>query len=653
MVSKEPATSTLDFEKFFQSKKRKAGFATPFKTSTVSITPKGSFAESFRKIADSVPKSGDETLNDQIKEVNDNLRAVAQSLNKIYSSLIEEQKKKQKLVNAKKRKDKIEESKERSSKAEKLLEGGGALSKALKAPFKTVNKALGNPFEKIKNALLLLGIGWLTDKFVKAFQADRDGDKDLFEQLKSEITKGLAVLGGIFALGSLGVGALISGIAKVGGFLAKWLIGKPLQFLIWKPLKFIGRKILERLGVIKKPPTTTTPKTRPVSNRQQNSQQRRKFGSGARNNVTPKSTPTGNTSARLKGPSPFEVAQQQKAVTQSISQAPVKQQNAFQRAVDFLRGGKNKAFRAVKDIVKSPGFGRVLGGALKVAFIYSKVKERLDKGYSPVKSVLPLIPEILITLKGAAIGGGLSGALGLVSGPGAVLTSILGAVAGGYVGGFIGSQFTNLLDPAYDAVNADSAFGWANDPITKALQSVGMIPKTEEDESVEAQTPALPAAKPTPPAAPVMMSETEFYNASTTSDVTDTYDPSLLDAETYEQYTEKFKAKNPSAAQEEPTATVTASEVASTVEPKESESSVQASEMASQATTTRARQLQSAALEGEGQKVSVDISTVNIPPPAPAAPTPGGGGSGIPALKSFDGTNPYRLLSRSIYNVLS
>ena len=40
-------------------------------------------------------------------------------------------------------------------------------------------------------------------------------------------------------------------------------------------------------------------------------------------------------------------------------------------------------------------------------------------------------------------------------------------------------------------------------------------------------------------------------------------------------------------------------------------------------------------------------------PPAPAAPTPGGGGSGIPALKSFDATNPYRLLSRSIYNVLS
>ena len=154
------------------------------------------------------------------------------------------------------------------------------------------------------------------------------------------------------------------------------------------------------------------------------------------------------------------------------------------------------------------------------------------------------------------------------------------------------------------------------------------------------------ADAPTAPAAPdpsVMMSETDFYNARVESNINERRNDSLLGASTYEEYREKFRAA-------EPTQTITASERTSGVEPRET--SVQPSEVSSQATTTRARQLQSAAL-GEGQKVSVDISTVNIPPPAPAAPTPGGGGSGIPALKSFDATNPYRLLSRSIYNVLS
>ena len=122
----------------------------------------------------------------------------------------------------------------------------------------------------------------------------------------------------------------------------------------------------------------------------------------------------------------------------------------------------------------------LLGGALKIAFIASTIKNRLDQGFSPMKAILPVIPEILFTLKGAAIGGGLLEQLGLTTGPGALLIGLAGAAGGGFLGGLIGEQFTRMLDPAYDTMNLDKVFGFANDPISKALQNAGLISKTEK-----------------------------------------------------------------------------------------------------------------------------------------------------------------------------
>ena len=82
--------------------------------------------------------------------------------------------------------------------------------------------------------------------------------------------------------------------------------------------------------------------------------------------------------------------------------------------------------------------------------------------------------------EGAAIGGGLAGALGLTTGPGALLIGLAGAAGGGFLGGLIGEQFTRMLDPAYDTMNLDKVFGFANDPISKALQNAGLISKTEK-----------------------------------------------------------------------------------------------------------------------------------------------------------------------------
>jgi len=236
MVSKSPARPSFNFGSFFQEKKRSAGFASPINSTTIPVKPKGSFADSFRKITQSVPTANNEIVNDQLKEVNNNLRDVSANITKIYTVLIKDQKNKSKQYKKQQKDARILQEKKKSSASEKLLEGGGLLKKALKAPFQAVNNALGNPFEKIKNALFLLGIGWLTDKFVKYFKAEREGDFDKLEELKGEITAGLAVMGSSLALASGGLGAIIFGLGVFGKKLAKWLIWKPFKWLVLKPL---------------------------------------------------------------------------------------------------------------------------------------------------------------------------------------------------------------------------------------------------------------------------------------------------------------------------------------------------------------------------------------------------------------------------------
>ena len=99
---------------------------------------------------------------------------------------------------------------------------------------------------------------------------------------------------------------------------------------------------------------------------------------------------------------------------------------------------------------------------------------------SPTQAVVPVIPEMLLTLKGAALGGGLAAFLGLTTGPGAFLVGAAGALAGGIAGQKLGEFVTGGLDSLYGPLGMDNLFGFANDPITKSLQDLGLMPKPKE-----------------------------------------------------------------------------------------------------------------------------------------------------------------------------
>ena len=74
---------------------------------------------------------------------------------------------------------------------------------------------------------------------------------------------------------------------------------------------------------------------------------------------------------------------------------------------------------------------------------------------------------------------GVSGLLGLTTGPGAFFAALAGAVGGGAAGQWLGSKFTPFFDSSYDSLNLDNFFKGANDPIMKFLQDAGLMKKPE------------------------------------------------------------------------------------------------------------------------------------------------------------------------------
>ena len=367
---------------------------------------------------------------------------------------------------------KKQEEKKLRSGEEKQLEK--KLSKSILSPVEKEGKRAGGILGKLKDFFMLLLGGWLTNRGFAALKAYAEGDTAQLNSIALEVGKTLAIVGGIFLALNVGILGIVDTIGKIA------------LAITLAPFRFAFNRIRDFF----KGRQQSTPKPNA-------------------SNVKPP-TSTGNRAPGSNRPSlggrPGTSGYYDSAVRSSLSSA--KRVGPFKEIRQLLSSGKSKVFNGVKAILRSPGFNTFLGGALKIAFIASTIKNRLDQGFSPMKAILPVIPEILFTLKGAAIGGGLAGALGLTTGPGALLIGLAGAAGGGFLGGLIGEQFTRMLDPAYDTMNLDKVFGFANDPISKALQNAGLIPKTEKtpprkNPTVSRNMPATPPSASPPNVAQV------------------------------------------------------------------------------------------------------------------------------------------------------
>ena len=448
-------------------------------------------------------------LGKQLTSINRNIVAISTNLNTLTAAIQGETVKEQARANQERRTRLVDAERSAFGRSESIVEG--KITSALMKPVRKIQGAVQNKLFDLKKALLFLFGGWLTTKLLKIFRADAEGNTNELEKLKQELITGLAVAGGIFAILSGGVLGLIGTIGSLAATIGGWVLRGGFNLIF-------GRLLPKTPPVTPKPPKTPpttpppggkgkTPTTPPPGGKGKTPTPPPTGGQG-RPPVPPPST--GGQGTQPRPPKPPSGNQQVPPRTgnprltnpQPPSAPPKLTKNtAIQRLFELLRGGKNKLGNGIKAVLSSPGFSRLLGSALKIAYIGSAIKGRLDQGMTPSKAVGPMIPEMMLTLGGAKIGGGLAGLLGLTTGPGALLAAIAGAIGGGALGQYLGSTFvTPFLDSNYDSLNLDNFFKGVNDPITKALQDAGIMQKPESDASgsspapVQSQTPVIPGA---------------------------------------------------------------------------------------------------------------------------------------------------------------
>jgi len=388
-------------------------------------------------------------LSRQLQAINNNILAVANNITALTSALQADTRQEEANIQQTRVQRIKSAEKESFGRAENILES--RIVRAITKPVKKITGAVQGGLNKLKNALMLLFVGWLGDKIFKMFQADAEGNEKEFENLRNQVVIALAAAGGAFLAlngGLLGIMKTIGGIAaSVAGFLLK----KPFQWL--KNLFFPARR----------PPVTGGGKggrVPPVTG-----------GGGTGGGRVPPVTGGGRTGGGTTSPPQTRgglggIYDRFKGGLGRMVPGPIK--NNAPKLKNLFARPKNAVVGLGKGLL--PFLGKVLGAA---TFVLG-ARDRINRGQSPTQAVLGYLPEFLLTYGGAKIGLG-AGALaggGILS----VLLAIAGAGLGGMVGGMLGQPITNLIDSNWNP-EWDKALGFINDPISKFLGDKGLIEK--------------------------------------------------------------------------------------------------------------------------------------------------------------------------------
>ena len=414
-------------------------------------------------------------LGKQLTSINRNVESIGRNLDTLTRAISGETRAELAQADATRRERLRDAERTAFGRSENIIES--RLTSAITKPINKIKGAVSSKLFDLKKALLFLFGGWLTTKFLRMLEADAEGNTNKFEELKGEITTALAAAGAAFLVLNAGLGGLIATIGGLALRVAGFVLTKPFTALF---------------NALKPKPTKPIPPPAGGSNRvppAAGSGSRSGSGGGTRTNpvrprpgVAPGSQP--GSGGTILGPGGRPVPGQMQGTTPGRAPTipspksgppkitPSAARNFFSKPRSVLRG--------IKSLLGNARFLGALGPLLKGLYVVDKLKNRLDQGMSPTKAVVPVIPEILLTLKGAALGGGLAGAVGLTTGPGALLVGAAGAIGGGMLGSFLGGFLTDALTAGYSAFGIDNMLGFANDPITNFLQGLGLMKKPEE-----------------------------------------------------------------------------------------------------------------------------------------------------------------------------
>lgn len=124
---------------------------------------------------------------------------------------------------------------------------------SLSKPVQAVAQRFTSIFDRVKQALLYLFLGWLTNQGIETLKAFSKGNISKLIEIRNSTLKNLAAIGGILLAVKYGINGLIKGVVGLTAKIAKFVVGG----LIIKPFKAIttglGNAVQGIFG-LKKPP---------------------------------------------------------------------------------------------------------------------------------------------------------------------------------------------------------------------------------------------------------------------------------------------------------------------------------------------------------------------------------------------------------------
>ena len=343
-----------------------------------------------------------------------------------------------------------EESGRRSAK-EKQLEK--SLFKALISPVKAVGGVAKGLLGNLMDFFVTIFAGWLTDKGLKAFQANAEGNTAKLESIKNEVLKALGIVGGIFL-------ALNGGIFVILGIITG---------LAKKIAKFAWRATFGRFFRPPTPPTPPTPKPPAPTG---------PGGGGPGAPTGPKGKTTGVDDATDAA---------RRKLAQEVKDKGLKSKGAIingkfvsvtaEEATELLKPAKSGFLQNMSDWWKKTPISQFIGKTKDV--VQSQIKKIVDPIVKPLKGFatavankvfsavkkLPIFPQILSFLKKQGINA--AGGLGKL---GKSAAGKLGAKALPFIGGI-----ANLLF-AYDRLANGDSFGAGLEAVSGILDFAGAWP---------------------------------------------------------------------------------------------------------------------------------------------------------------------------------
>lgn len=408
-------------------------------------------------------------------------------------------------------------------KEESLLEKTTSIARQkLLAPVRKAETKIKDIFSKIFDFFTILLFGWLTNQGIGAIQAHIDGNKEKLDNIKNEVIKTLAVIGGAFL-------ALNGGLGVALGLL-KSLTGKLLRFT-WN--NTIGKLINSLREKLKNPRS-------PNNNRD-------KARSGGRNRGGGRSGGGGRSNASYSRYNESHARQLQgKANFGDKARLTFRNLTKGRSIKEILGSGFNKMKGVIK---KSPGFafgllrnivgrlpgpvGKALGGTfnflgnlfnkggkgllkfvgpaagrllavVKYFLAAKEVIERMSAGMTPAQAIIPILIKLGIMSAGTAIGASVGSVLP-VAGTG--LGFLAGTAAGGFIGDFVQNFIDDKWSPSWDKLpilkqlngslsDVSGAFSGSNPQTSETTPSSPIKPTSPVNnmpqvDSVDTQTPTL------------------------------------------------------------------------------------------------------------------------------------------------------------------